>query len=38
MLINPEGHKSTYALRLGFKVSNNEVEYKAFLAGLRLAK
>lgn len=25
-----------YALQLGFKVSNNEVEYEALLAGLRL--
>ena len=38
MLISPEGHKITCALRFGFKASNNEVEYKAFLAGLRLAK
>ncbi|KAM1457598.1 hypothetical protein ACFX2I_034755 [Malus domestica] len=27
-----------YALRFKFKASNNEVEYKALLAGLRLAK
>ena len=38
MLISPEGQKITYALRLGFKVSNNEVKYEALLAGLRLAK
>lgn len=28
--------KIKHALRLGFKASNNEVEYKALLAGLRL--
>ena len=38
MLISPEGHKITYALRFGFKASNNEAEYEALLAGLRLAK
>ena len=37
MLISPEGHKITYALRFGFKVSNHEVEYEALLTGLRLA-
>ena len=26
------------ALRFGFKASNNEVEYKALIAGLELAK
>ena len=38
MLINPEGHKITCALRVGFKASNNEAEYEALLVGLRLAK
>ena len=38
MLISPEGHKITCALRFDFKVSNNEAEYEALLAGLRLAK
>ena len=38
MLISPEGHKITCALRFGFKASNNEAEYEDLLAGLRLAK
>ena len=38
MLISPEGHKITCALRFSFKESNNEVEYEALLTGLRLAK
>ena len=38
MLISHEGHKIHYALRFGFKASNNEVEYEALIAGLRLAK
>ena len=27
-----------YALRFGFQASNNEAEYKALIAGLKLAK
>ena len=38
MLINPENHRVSSALRFTFKASNNEAEYKALLAGLRLAK
>ena len=38
MLISPKGHKITCALRFSFKASNNEAEYEALLAGLRLAK
>ena len=38
MLISPEGHKITCALRFGFKASNNKAEYEALLVGLRLAK
>ncbi|XP_076902909.1 uncharacterized protein LOC143557810 [Bidens hawaiensis] len=37
-LVNPEGHEFTYAIKLDFKSTNNEVEYKAFLAGLLIAK
>ncbi|XP_076905194.1 uncharacterized protein LOC143560884 [Bidens hawaiensis] len=37
-LVNPEGHEFTYAIKLVFKSTNNEAEYKAFLAGLRIAK
>ncbi|XP_076944372.1 uncharacterized protein LOC143614987 [Bidens hawaiensis] len=37
-LINPDGQEFTYAIKLNFKSTNNEAEYKAFLAGLRIAK
>ncbi|KAK1426836.1 hypothetical protein QVD17_15516 [Tagetes erecta] len=37
ILVSPEGHELTYALKLDFPSSNNEAEYEAFLAGLRLA-
>ncbi|XP_035844436.1 uncharacterized protein LOC110912681 isoform X1 [Helianthus annuus] len=36
-LISPDKHEFTYAIRLDFKSTNNEAEYEAFLAGLRLA-
>ena len=36
MLISLEGHKIHCAMRFGFKASNNEVEYKALIAGLCL--
>ena len=35
MLIGLEGHKIHYAVRFGFKASNNEAEYEALIAGLR---
>ncbi|GKA61717.1 reverse transcriptase domain-containing protein [Tanacetum coccineum] len=38
MLIDLEGKEYTYALRFGFKTTNNEAEYKALLAGLRIAQ
>ncbi|XP_052177535.1 uncharacterized protein LOC127791591 [Diospyros lotus] len=38
MLISPEGHRILCALRFGFRATNNEAEYEALLAGLRLAK
>ncbi|XP_034199529.1 uncharacterized protein LOC117614741 [Prunus dulcis] len=38
VLTTPDGLKIEYALRFDFRTSNNEVEYEAFLAGLRLAK
>ncbi|XP_022019510.1 uncharacterized protein LOC110919551 [Helianthus annuus] len=38
ILINPEGLEFTYALRFDFQTTNNEVEYEAQIAGLRLAK
>ena len=38
ILINPEGHRVHCALRFGFKASNNEAEYEALIAGLKLAK
>lgn len=34
----PKQIRVEYALRLKFKASNNEAEYKALLAGLRLAQ
>ncbi|XP_022040018.1 uncharacterized protein LOC110942553 [Helianthus annuus] len=36
-LVSPDKHEFTYAMRLDFKSTNNEAEYEAFLAGLRLA-
>ena len=38
MLISHEGHKIHCALRFGFKASNNEVDYGALIARVRLAK
>ncbi|GJT82102.1 reverse transcriptase domain-containing protein [Tanacetum coccineum] len=38
MLIDPEGKEYTYALRFGFETTNNEAEYEALLAGLRIAQ
>ncbi|XP_052624863.1 uncharacterized protein LOC128132371 [Lactuca sativa] len=38
ILTIPEGEEVTYALRFDFHTSNNEAEYEALLAGLRLAK
>ncbi|XP_076913495.1 uncharacterized protein LOC143572149 [Bidens hawaiensis] len=37
-ITNPEGQHFTYALRLEFKSTNNEAEYEALLAGLRITK
>ncbi|XP_076935143.1 uncharacterized protein LOC143601677 [Bidens hawaiensis] len=37
-LVNPEGHEFTYAIKLDFKSTNNDAEYEAFLAGMRIAK
>ncbi|GKB20944.1 reverse transcriptase domain-containing protein [Tanacetum coccineum] len=38
VLIGPSGVKYTYALRLTFTTTNNEAEYEAFLASLRIAR
>ncbi|XP_071719444.1 uncharacterized protein [Rutidosis leptorrhynchoides] len=38
MLVNLEGKEFTYALRFEFTATNNEAEYEALLAGLRMAK
>ncbi|GJR14078.1 reverse transcriptase domain-containing protein [Tanacetum coccineum] len=38
MLVNPEGKEYTYALRFEFETTNNEAEYEALIAGLRIAK
>ena len=36
VVITPEGIKLEHSFRLDFKASNNEVEYEALLAGLRV--
>ena len=38
ILVTPAGSRFHSALRFGFKASNNEAEYEALLAGLRIAK
>ncbi|GJS03653.1 reverse transcriptase domain-containing protein [Tanacetum coccineum] len=38
VLIGPSGIKYTYAIRLTFPSTNNEAEYEALLAGLRIAR
>nr|GFC16848.1 reverse transcriptase domain-containing protein [Tanacetum cinerariifolium] len=37
ILTNPDGVEFTYALRFQFAASNNEAEYEALIAGLRIA-
>ncbi|GKF46205.1 putative nucleotidyltransferase, ribonuclease H, partial [Tanacetum coccineum] len=37
ILTDPNGQEISYALRFNFRVSNNEVEYEALVAGLELA-
>ncbi|GJW26493.1 reverse transcriptase domain-containing protein [Tanacetum coccineum] len=37
ILTNPEGMEFTYALRFEFSATNNEAEYEALIAGLRIA-
>ncbi|KAI5313355.1 hypothetical protein L3X38_042529 [Prunus dulcis] len=38
VLTTPDKAKVEYALRFNFRISNNEAEHKALLAGIRLAK
>ncbi|GKF18424.1 reverse transcriptase domain-containing protein, partial [Tanacetum coccineum] len=38
MQIDPSGKEYTYALRFEFETTNNEAEYEALLAGLRIAQ
>ncbi|GJV12402.1 reverse transcriptase domain-containing protein [Tanacetum coccineum] len=38
ILTNLEGAEFTYALRFRFEATNNEAEYEALIAGLRIAK
>ncbi|GJR05548.1 reverse transcriptase domain-containing protein [Tanacetum coccineum] len=38
ILTNPEGMEFTYALRFRFDATNNEGEYEALIAGLRIAE
>jgi hypothetical protein len=37
ILTNPDGIEFTYALRFEFTATNNEAEYEALIAGLRIA-
>ena len=37
ILTSPEGIDIEYALKFGFRASNNEAEYEAVIAGLNLA-
>ena len=37
VIITPEGIRVEHSFRLGFKTSNNEIEYEALLARLRAA-
>ena len=37
VIITPEGIKLEHSFSLGFRASNNEAEYEALLAGLRVA-
>lgn len=37
LLISPDGEIIEQSIRLGFKASNNEAEYEALIAGLKLA-
>ncbi|KAK9050115.1 hypothetical protein SSX86_030915 [Deinandra increscens subsp. villosa] len=38
LIVSPDGDEMTYAIRFNFGVSNNEAEYEAVLAGLRMMK
>ncbi|GJU95076.1 reverse transcriptase domain-containing protein [Tanacetum coccineum] len=38
ILTNPKGMEFTYALRFRFDATNNETEYEALIAGLRIAE
>ncbi|GJS84768.1 reverse transcriptase domain-containing protein [Tanacetum coccineum] len=38
IITNPEGMEFTYALRFRFNATNNEAEYEALIAGLRIAR
>ncbi|XP_076948971.1 uncharacterized protein LOC143621433 [Bidens hawaiensis] len=38
ILVSPEGTEFMYAIRLSFASTNNEAEYEALLAGLRVAQ
>jgi len=38
VIVTPEGRSISYALKLNFSATNNEAEYEALVAGLKLAK
>ncbi|XP_074323582.1 uncharacterized protein LOC141660495 [Apium graveolens] len=37
VLVSPEGHKLQSSIHFGFKATNNDAEYEALIAGLKLA-
>lgn len=37
ILISPEGKEVEYAIKFGFKATNNEAEYEALVNGLKIA-
>ena len=37
VLISPEGHRVISAIHFAFKVTNNDVEYEALIAGMKLS-
>lgn len=38
ILISPEGEEVSYAIKFEFKATNNQAEYVAFIAGLKLVQ
>lgn len=38
ILLSPEGEEVSYAIKFEFKATNNQAEYAAFIAGLKLVQ